>query len=200
MRPPMGATDTGHARGTPRRLVRRSIWRTSTRTCCWIARRSRWRRLRRSVVSVSAPPSPKFHTSRGRRSRAARRISGSVTKRGGWLMPPYYTLPREGTDADVSGPGTSGGAFRRRRARPLASAALVVVAEPEPRRGNAEPGIVRRDPEVAGDGDADAAAHAVAVDHRQEGLRQCREGVLPARGDLPVLRLVGHVAAAVLEL
>src|SRR5947199_385755 len=118
MRPPMGATDTGHARGTPRRLVRRSIWRTSTRTCCWIARRSRWRRLRRSVVSVSAPPSPKFHTSRGKRSRAARRISGSVTKRGGWLMPPYYTLPREGTDADVSGPGTSGGAFRRRLARP----------------------------------------------------------------------------------
>src|SRR5216110_3467288 len=118
MRPPMGAIDTGHARGTPRRLVRRSIWRTSMRTCCWIARRSRWRRLRRSVVSVSAPPSPKFHTSRGRRPRAARRISGSVTKRGGWLMPPYYTLPREGTDADVSGPGTSGGAFRRRPARP----------------------------------------------------------------------------------
>src|SRR5213083_1825811 len=115
---PMGAIDTGHARGTPRRLVRRSIWRTSMRTCCWIARRSRWRRLRRSVVSVSAPPSPKFHTSRGRRPRAARRISGSVTKRGGWLMPPYYTLPREGTDADVSGPGTSGGVFRRRPARP----------------------------------------------------------------------------------
>src|SRR2546429_980658 len=84
----MGATATGHESGTPRRLVRRSIARTSTRTFCWMARRSRWRRLRRRVLSVSAPPSPKFHASRGRRALAARRISGSVTKRGGsvdWL-------------------------------------------------------------------------------------------------------------------
>src|SRR5947207_15449577 len=80
--PPMGATATGQVSGTPRRLVRRSIARTSTRTFCWMARRSRWRRLRRSVRSVSAPPSPKFHASRGSRCLAARRISGSVTKRG----------------------------------------------------------------------------------------------------------------------
>src|SRR5512145_916120 len=59
-----------------------------------MARRSRWRRLRRSVASVSAPPAPKFQASSGRRWRAARRISGSVTKRGasdGWVMASYYT-------------------------------------------------------------------------------------------------------------
>src|SRR5260370_23861876 len=102
----MGATPTGDESGTPRRLVRRSIWRTSTRTFCMIARRSRWRRLRRSVASDSLPPSPKFHASRGSRDLAARRISGRVTKRGGagdWLMVPYYTLPGGGDRAMGTG-------------------------------------------------------------------------------------------------
>ena len=56
----MGATVTGQVSGTPSRVVVRSTWRTSTSTFCWMARRSRWRRLRRLVDSVSAAPSPKF--------------------------------------------------------------------------------------------------------------------------------------------
>src|SRR5262249_27617298 len=94
-RPPMGAMPTGAESGTPRRLVRRSISRTSTRTFCAIARRSRCRLLRRRVASDSLPPSAKFHASRGSRARAARRISGSVANGRGnslvWLMAQYYT-------------------------------------------------------------------------------------------------------------
>src|SRR2546425_27590 len=94
----MGATPTGEESGTPSRLVRRSISRTSTRTFCAIARRSRCRRLRRSVASDSLPPSPKFQASRGSRARAARRISGSVANGRGnsfdWAMAQYYTPVR----------------------------------------------------------------------------------------------------------
>ena len=79
---PMGANATGHESGSPSSVVERSMWRTSTSTFWRIARRSRLRRLRRIVVSVSEPPAPKFHTSRGSRARAARRISGSVTNFG----------------------------------------------------------------------------------------------------------------------
>src|SRR5262249_3700344 len=43
-------------------------------------RRSSAARFRRMEVSVSEPPAPKFQTSRDRRLRAARRISGKVTK------------------------------------------------------------------------------------------------------------------------
>src|SRR5262249_25448771 len=54
-----------------------------------------WRLLRRSVVSDSLPPSPKFQASRGSRARAARRISGSVANGRGnsfvWVMAEYYT-------------------------------------------------------------------------------------------------------------
>src|SRR6266567_1316835 len=92
---PMGAMPTGADSGTPSRLVRRSISRTSTSTFCAIARRSKWRLLRRRVASDSLPPSPKFHASRTRRARAARRISGSVANGRGnslaWLMAQYYT-------------------------------------------------------------------------------------------------------------
>src|SRR5215510_7782436 len=91
----MGAMPTGDESGTPSRLVRRSISRTSTRTCCAMASRSMWRLLRRSVVSDSLPPSPKFQASRGSRARAARRISGSVANGRGnsfvWVMAEYYT-------------------------------------------------------------------------------------------------------------
>src|SRR5207245_710881 len=94
-RPPMGATATGHASGTPSSVEVRSTLRTSTSTFCWMARRSRWRRLRRLLDSVSAVPSPKFQWSRGSFSRAARRISGSVTNLGPdgveGVMGPYYT-------------------------------------------------------------------------------------------------------------
>src|SRR5436309_10566756 len=97
-RPPIGATPTGAESGTPSRLVRRSISRTSTRTFCAIASRSRCRRLRRSVASDSLPPSPKFQASRGSRARAARRISGSVANGRGnsfdWAMAQYYTPVR----------------------------------------------------------------------------------------------------------
>src|SRR5256712_2140813 len=97
-RPPLGATPTGDESGTPSRLVRRSISRTSTRTFCAIARRSRWRRLRRSVASDSLPPSPKFQASRASRTLAARRISGSVANGRGnscdWAMAQYYTPVR----------------------------------------------------------------------------------------------------------
>src|SRR5437762_7628244 len=282
--PPMGATATGQVSGTPRRLVRRSIARTSTRTFCWMARRSRWRRLRRSVRSVSAPPSPKFHASRGSRCLAARRISGRVTKRGPessvmMSAPPELRaallgerlhallvvltveavgdqLVEQGEVAVARGlhellHGRLGGAQGERRVardrqrvgarealeltaghdlvhephaqRVLGAEigagreedlirvgrpdqlhqlfhAVVVVAEAEPRRRNAEAGVVRREADVAGDRDADAPAHAVPVDHGEEGLRQRGERVLPASGDPAVLLLVGHVAAAVLEL
>src|SRR5437016_6549371 len=91
----MGAMPTGDESGTPSRLVRRSISRTSTSTFCAIARRSRWRRLRRKVASDSLPPSPKFHASRARRAWAARRNSGSVANGRGntlvWVMAQYYT-------------------------------------------------------------------------------------------------------------
>src|SRR5262245_23274859 len=104
----MGATETGDESGTPRRLVPRFISRTSTSTFCWMASRSRCRRFRRRVVSVSAPPAPKFQASRGVHSWAALRISGNVTKRGGpdvWLMTQYYT-PRRGPRAATVSPGS----------------------------------------------------------------------------------------------
>src|SRR6185369_13493167 len=61
----------------------------STRTSWRIARRLIARRLRRSVVSVSAPPSPKFHASRGRTFLACFRISGRVTNLS--VMAQYHT-------------------------------------------------------------------------------------------------------------
>ncbi len=64
----------------PSSEVERSISRTSTSTSWRMARRRSERRLRRSVVSVSVPPAPKLYEVRGRRARAARWISGSVTK------------------------------------------------------------------------------------------------------------------------
>lgn len=90
----MGAITTGQERGTPSNEVVRSIWRTSTRMSWRMARRRSERRLRRSVVSVSVPPAPKLYEVRGRRARAARWISGSVTKgsvMAGTIMP----APRE---------------------------------------------------------------------------------------------------------
>src|SRR5207302_8337805 len=57
MRPPMGATATGQDMGTPRSRVDRSISRMSTRMSWRMARRSRARRFRLRVISVSAAPS-----------------------------------------------------------------------------------------------------------------------------------------------
>ena len=77
---------------------------------------------------------------------------------------------------------------------------MIVIAEPEPRGRDAEARVVRADPEVGGDRDAQAAPDAVAVDHREQRLPERRERVVAARGDAPVLLLVGHVPAPLLEL
>src|SRR5206468_698778 len=60
--------------------------------------------------------------------------------------------------------------------------------------------IVSDDAHVAADGDADAAADAVAVDHREQRLGEGTERALPALRDPAVLFLVGHVAPPLLEL
>src|SRR6266508_3578745 len=78
--------------GMPRREVERSISRTSTRMSWRMASRSIARRFRFSVISVSAPPSPKFHASRGRTFLACFRISGSVTNLS--VMVQYDTASR----------------------------------------------------------------------------------------------------------
>ena len=91
----MGATATGQASGWPRKVVERSILRTSTSTDWRMASRSRCSRFRRSVVSVSAAPSPKFHVSRGSFWRAASRISGRVTYLGG-VMRATILRPEQG--------------------------------------------------------------------------------------------------------
>src|SRR5262249_39475286 len=67
------------------------------------------------------------------------------------------------------------------------------------RRGNAEARVVGRDADVAGDGDADAPAHAVAVNHGEEGLCEAGDGIAGPRPDLPVLLFVRHVAPALLH-
>src|SRR5207244_6751073 len=78
--------------------------------------------------------------------------------------------------------------------------AAIVIAEAEARRGNAEACIIGRDADVAGQRDADPTAHAIAVDHRHQRLLQRGERVLATGRDPPVLLLVGHVLALVLEL
>src|SRR2546427_216858 len=78
--------------------------------------------------------------------------------------------------------------------------ALVVITETQPCRGDAEARVVGGDAHIAADGDADTAADAEAVDHRQERLRQRAERVLAARRDAAVLLLIGHVAPSLLEL
>src|SRR5437879_12867896 len=82
-----------------------------------IASRSSARRFRRRLVSVSAPPAPKFQTSRGRRAWAAFLISGRVTKRGGGVMGQYPTGFRaRRQDALSSGaPETGSAASEERR-------------------------------------------------------------------------------------
>src|SRR3989442_3444618 len=77
---------------------------------------------------------------------------------------------------------------------------LVVVAEAQSRGRDAEAGVVRGDAHIAADRDTDAAADTIAVDHRQERLRQRAERVLAARRDAAVLLLVGHVSPPLLEL
>src|SRR5204863_3317613 len=78
--------------------------------------------------------------------------------------------------------------------------AAVVVAEAEPRGRDTEAGVVGRDADIAGDRDADASSHAVAVDHGEERLAEPGERLLPLGGDAAVLLLVGHVPPPVLEL
>src|SRR4029434_6215269 len=78
--------------------------------------------------------------------------------------------------------------------------AVVVIPEPEARGGDAEAGVVGGDAEIAVERHAHSAAHAHAVDHGEERLRHGGEGLAAARGDAPVLGLVRHVAAPVLEL
>src|SRR4029077_11257804 len=77
---------------------------------------------------------------------------------------------------------------------------LVVLADPEPRRGDPESRVVRGDTHVAADRDADAAADTVAVDHREERLGQRAERALTFLRDPAVFLLIGHVAPPLLEL
>src|SRR5258705_6424615 len=75
----------------------------------------------------------------------------------------------------------------------------VVITEAEPGGRDAEARVVRRDAPVAGDRDADAAADAEAVDHREQRLAERGQRLRSGRRDAPVLLLVGRVAPAVLE-
>jgi len=116
--PTIGAIAMGHESGTRSSVVVSRFCRTSTSTFC--GRKASDRpALRRSVVSVSEPPSPKFHASFGKHARAARRsLAGS--RIAGSSSPPCLERGRFFGKGASKGPlPQTFGAPRRSRGAPL---------------------------------------------------------------------------------